>query len=406
MAESSHTVAVVGASLCGATAAATLRERGFDGRIVLIGEEGLPPYERPPLSKEYLRGERALEAAFVRPAEWFEEQRIDARFGVRAERVDPGAREVVLEGGERVPFDRALIATGARNRRPPMPGLDLEGVLDLRTPGDADRIREAARAGGRAAVVGMGFIGSEVAASLRQLGLEVSAVDIFTVPLQRALGRDVGAVMEALHRDHGVDLHMGEPVERLEGGERVEAVVTAGGRRIGCDFAVVGLGVRPNVEVVAGTGIELDDGVVVGPTLETGVPGIFAAGDVARHRHPLFGPIRVEHYDNAIKMGVVAAANLLGAGQAFDDPHWFWSDQFDANLQVAGVAVEWDELVVRGSMEARDFVAFYLRGGRLLQAAGVNRGRDVRRALKLIGRLADPHALRDEDVDLRTLAAG
>jgi 3-phenylpropionate/trans-cinnamate dioxygenase ferredoxin reductase component len=400
-----RTIVIVGASLCGASAAATLREQGFDGPLVLIGEEELPPYERPPLSKEYLRGERPLDAAFVRPPEWYDEQGIDARFGIRAERVDLAERAVVLEGGERIPFDGALIATGARNRRPPFPGLDLEGVYDLRTPSDADRIRTAAAQGGRVAVVGMGFIGSEVAASLRQLGADVAAVDIFDVPLQRALGRQVGTAMEALHRDHGVELHMGDPAVRLEGSGRVDAVVTGGGQRIECDVAVIGLGVEPNVEVALGTGIDVDDGILVGPTLETGAPGVYAAGDVARHRHPLFGLIRVEHFDNAIKMGVTAAANLLGAGQPFEDPHWFWSDQFDANLQVAGVALEWDRLVVRGRQADREFIAFYLRDGRLLQAAGLNRGRDVRRALKLIGRPVDPDALRDEDVDLRTLVS-
>lgn len=399
-----ETIAVVGASLCGATVAATLRDLGFDGRVVLIGEERLPPYERPPLSKEYLRGEQPLDKGFVRPEGWFEENSIETRFGARAERIDVNDRALVLQGGERVPFDRAVITTGARNRRLPVPGLDLEGVLDLRVPADADRIRQAAAGGGPAVVVGMGFIGSEVAASLRQLGVEVTAIDLFGVPLERALGPEVGAVMEAVHRDHGVELHMKDGIGSFEGDGRVEEVVTAGGRRIPCAFAVVGLGVQPNVEVVEGTGIEVDNGILVGPALETSVPGIFAAGDVANHDHPLFGRIRVEHFDNALKMGAAAAARLLGGDEPHDDPHWFWSDQYDVNLQVAGVALEWDELVYRGRPEDRDFVAFYLKDGALLQAAGLNRGRDVRRAMKLVGSRADRDALRDEDVDLRTLA--
>jgi 3-phenylpropionate/trans-cinnamate dioxygenase ferredoxin reductase subunit len=399
-----ETIAVVGASLCGATVAATVCELGFDGRVVLIGEETLPPYERPPLSKEYLRGEQPLEQGFVRPEGWFEENGIEARFGARAERIDVTDRTVVLEGGERFPFDRAAITTGARNRRLPIPGLDLEGVLDLRVPSDADRIREAAARGGPAVVVGMGFIGSEVAASLRQLGVEVTAIDLFGVPLERALGPEVGAVMGAVHRDHGVELHMKDAIGSFEGSGRVEEVVTAGGRRIPCAFAVVGLGVQPNVEVVEGTGIEVDNGILVGPALETSVPGIFAAGDVANHDHPLFGRIRVEHFDNALKMGAAAAASLLGGDEPYDDPHWFWSDQYDVNLQVAGVALEWDQLVFRGRPEERDFVAFYLKDGVLLQAAGLNRGRDVRRAMKLVGSRVAVDALRDEDVDLRTLS--
>jgi 3-phenylpropionate/trans-cinnamate dioxygenase ferredoxin reductase component len=401
-------VVVLGASVAGATAAATLRERGHDGPIALLGDEQLPPYERPPMSKEYLRGEQPFERALVRDPDWYEEHGIEIRLGVRAERLDLAepARAVVLAGGERVPFDRAVIATGARNRRPAaIPGLDLPGVLDLRTPADADAIREAAGGGARVAVVGMGFIGSEVAASLRSLGADVTAVDVFDVPLQRALGREVGAVMGAIHRDHGVELVMGDAVARLEGGSRVGAVVTASGRSISCDVAVIGLGVQPNVEPALASGLAVDDGVLVGPTMEASAPGVFAVGDVARHEHPLFGPIRVEHYDNAIKMGEAVAGAVLGDPTVHEDPHWFWSDQYDVNLQVAGIPGRDEETVLRGSVEARSFVRFELAGRRLMAAIGLDRGRDVRRALKLIGRPVDPAVLRDEDVDLRTLAA-
>src|ERR687895_1857498 len=252
------TVVIIGASVAGATAAATLRERGHDGPIVLLGEDPPPPTGRPPMSKEYLRGEQPFERALVRDPDWYEQHGIEIRLGVRAERLDLDGPDgaVVLAGGERVPFDRAVIATGARNRRPAaIPGLDLPGVLDLRTPGDADAIREAAGGGARVAVVGMGFIGSEVAASLRTLGADVTAVDVFDVPLHRALGREVGAVMGAIHRDHGVELVMSDAVARLEGGSRVEAVVTASGRSIPCDVAVIGLGVQPNVEPALASGL-------------------------------------------------------------------------------------------------------------------------------------------------------
>ncbi|MBI4260197.1 MAG: FAD-dependent oxidoreductase [Actinobacteria bacterium] len=398
-------IVVVGAGLAAASAVGELRRREFDGRIVLIGEEPLPPYERPPLSKEYLRGERDLGSVLVRPASWYGEQGVETRFGTRAVALDVRSREVVLADGERVEFDRALVATGARNRRLPIPGLDLDGVLDLRTAPDADRIREAAGRGSRACVVGMGFIGAEVAASLRTMGLDVAALDVFGVPLERALGPEVGRAIDSLHREHGVELHMGSPVAAIEGtGGRARAVTNERGDRVACDFVVVGLGVRPNVEPVEGSGIEVDDGILVDAHLETTAPGVFAAGDVARHRHPLFGPVRVEHYDNAIRMGVAAAAGILGEREPFADPHWFWSDQYEANLQVVGVASEWDRLVIRGSVEERSFVAFSLSAGRLVMAAGVNRGRDVRRAKKLIGREADAEALADEGTDLRELA--
>jgi 3-phenylpropionate/trans-cinnamate dioxygenase ferredoxin reductase subunit len=400
-----ETIAVVGASLAGGTAAARLREEGFDGRLILIGAEGLPPYERPPLSKEHLRGEMPFEETFLRPQGWYEEHGIELRLGSRAERLDLQGREVVLEGGERVAFDRALIATGARNRRLAVPGAELDGVLDLRVASDSERIRAAAATRGRAVVVGMGFIGAEVAASLRRLGVEVTVVEFFETALYRVLGPELGRVLEAIHRDEGVRMLFGEGVERFEGSRRVEAVVSTSGRRLDCDFVVVGVGVQPNVEVVEGTGIAVDDGVVVGPALETNVPGVFAAGDVARHEHPLFGPIRVEHFDNAIKMGDVVARNLLGAGEVFDDPHWFWSDQYDVNIQMAGFAATWDDIVIRGSIEDRSFTAFFLVGGILRAALSINRPRDVRRAMPLIRAALrpDPATLRNEDIDLRGL---
>jgi 3-phenylpropionate/trans-cinnamate dioxygenase ferredoxin reductase subunit len=325
---------------------------------------------------------------------------------VRVERLDPAAKVVELEGGEQLPYDMALIATGSRNRRFPIPGLDLEGVLDLRTASDAEHIKQAAAAGGRAVVVGMGFIGAEVAASLRSLGVDVAAVEPFETPLYRIVGPEVGRVVESFHRDNGVDMHFGETVDRFEGTDRVEAVVTKSGLRLECDFAVVGVGVQPNVELAEAAGLTVDNGIVVDATLATSAPGVWAAGDVARQDHPVFGSIRIEHFDNALKMGPAAARNMLGAQKAFDDAHWFWSDQYDMNLQMAGFAMTWDDLVFRGSLEERSFTAFYLHEGVLRSVLSVNRQRDVRRAMPLIKAAArpDPASLRDEDVDLRTLA--
>ena len=400
------TIAIVGAGAAGGTAAATLREEGFDGRVVLIGDERDAPYERPPLSKEYLRGEYGLEVLFIRPPDWYGQHDIEFLSGTRADRIDAPTRVVELGGRDRVPFDLALIATGARNRRLAVPGVELPGVLDVRRIAESDAVREAARSRGRAVMVGMGFIGAEVAASLRQLGCDVAVVEPQGTAMEVALGRDLGRVVEGIHRDHGVRMHFGEGVQRFEGAGRLEAVVTTTGRRLPCDLAVVGVGVQPNIEAVPAGTLELRDGIVVGPTLATAVPGIFAAGDVALHDHPRFGPIRVEHHDNALKMGQAAAWNLLGTDQPFDDPHWFWSDQYDVNIQVAGIARSWDQMVIRGKLEERSFTAFFLRSGRLLSALSLNRPRDVRRAMPLIraGMRPDPSALRDEDVDLRALA--
>ncbi len=401
-----RTAVIVGGGLAGGSAASTLRQEGFNGRIVLVGAEELPPYERPPLSKEFLRGEQTLEQGFLRPVEWYAANDVELRSGVRAERIDPGSNSVELQGGERLAYDVALIATGSRNRRFPIPGLDLEGVMDLRTAADAERIRQAAAGGGRAVVVGMGFIGAEVAASLRSLGVEVAAVEPFETPLFRIVGPEVGRVVESFHRDHGVEMHFGETVDRFEGSSRVEAVVTKSGLRVDCDFAVVGVGVQPNVEIAEGSGLQVEGGIVVDATLAASAPGVWAAGDVARHDHPVFGSIRVEHFDNALKMGPAAARNMLGAGVVFDDPHWFWSDQYDMNLQMAGFALTWDRLVFRGSVEERSFTAFYLHEDVLRSVLSINRPRDVRRAMPLIRAAVrpDPDMLRDEDVDLRTLA--
>ena len=401
-----RTFVIVGASLAGATAAATLRSEGFDGRIALIGAEPLAPYERPPLSKEYLRGEQPLEDAFVRPPEWYAEQEIDARFGTRAVQIDVREREVVLAGGERIGFDRLLMATGSRNRSLDAPGAGLPGVFDLRHADDADRIKEAVGQGARVVCVGMGFIGAEVAASLRMLGNDITVVEIFETTLYRILGPAIGRVLEAVHRDHGVKMLFNEAVASFEGDGRLEAVVTSGGRRIDADVAIVGVGTEPAVELMAGTGLDQGGGIPVGPTLETEVRGVYAAGDVARQEHPLFGPIRVEHYDNAIKMGETAARNMLGAETVFGDPHWFWSDQYESQVQTAGIAPTWDWMVVRGSLEARSFCAFLLDGdGVLRSTVSLDWKRDVRRSFGLIAAQVapDPTALEDPDVDLRTL---
>jgi 3-phenylpropionate/trans-cinnamate dioxygenase ferredoxin reductase subunit len=401
------TIAIVGASLAGSSAAATLREEGFDGRVVLLGAEPQLPYDRPPLSKAYLRGQMPFEKTALRQPEFYRERAIETRLGTTVVSVDPEKRTLQLEDGERLAFDSVLVATGGRNRRLPLPGLDLPGVYDLRTVADADRIRAAIARGGRAVVVGMGFIGAEVAASLRQCGLAVTAIEPFKTPLYRALGEEIGRVVEGLHRDHGVELVLGEAVAAFEGPGRVECVVTRSGRRLDCDFAVVGLGLEPVTEPLAGTGVRIDDGIVVDEYCRTNVPGIYAAGDVANHYHPVFGRhLRVEHWQNGVKQGAAAARSMLGRGQPYDEIHWFWSDQYDANIQYAGFPAAWEAIVVRGSLASRKFLAFYLAGGRVEAAVAINQGRDLRRALPIIKarQPVDPARLQDPDVDLRLLA--
>jgi 3-phenylpropionate/trans-cinnamate dioxygenase ferredoxin reductase subunit len=399
---------IVGASLAGGTAAITLREEGFDGEVVLIGAEPHPPYERPPLSKDYLRDEMPFEGALLQPANYYVEHNITTRFGTRVQRIAPDERAVELADGARVPYDRLLIATGARARRLRAPGADLPGIYDLRTIDDADRIRAECMSGRRAVLVGMGFIGSEVAASLRHYGVEVTVIEPFPTPLFRVLGAEVGHVFAAFHREHGVELLFGEAVAEFVGdnGGRVRAVVTSSGRHVACDFVVVAVGVEPMTDVVTDTEIKIENGIVVDEFCRTNVESIYAAGDVANFYHPVFARhIRVEHWQNAINQGRAAARSMLDKGEPYDEVPWFWSDQYDYNVQYAGYHTEWDELVVRGSFDQRKFVAFYVQNQRIVAVAAMNRGRDLRRAMALIKARAqvDPAKLQDERIDLRTI---
>lgn len=396
---------IVGASMAGATAAITLREEGA-GSITVIGAEAEPPYERPPLSKAYLRGEVTFGSALVRPAAFYAEHNIQTILGVRAARIDTTERVVELADGRRVPYETLLIATGGRNRRLSIPGANLDGIYSLRTVGDADRIREAMTAGSRAVVVGMGFIGAEVAASLRGKGLDVTAIDPGKTPLFRVLGEAVGRSIAALHSAHGVHTIFEDSVAAFEGNGHVARVVTRCGVQLDCDFVVAGIGIDPAIEVLDGTGIHVENGVVVDEFLETNVRGIFAAGDVANHQHPLFHRhLRLEHWQNAVRQGAAAARNMLGQRNTYDEIPWFWSDQFDANLQYVGFHTAAEQLAVRGRLDASGYVACYINNGRIDAAVGLNRAKDIRRIIPLIRSRVnvDLDRLQDESIDLRSL---
>ncbi|TMG11367.1 MAG: hypothetical protein E6I06_04010 [Chloroflexi bacterium] len=405
---------IVGASLAGATAAATLREEGFDGEIRLIGAEAQLPYNRPPLSKGYLRQQERFEDQLVKPAAYYAEQRIELTLGVRATAIDAKQKLVELEGGERVAYDRLLVATGGRNRTLSVPGATLEGVFQLRTVEDCDRIRAATRRARRAVVMGLGFIGSEVSASLRQLGIEVAAVEGARVPLARVLGDEVGQALGEIHREKGVELVLGDSVAALEGSARVERVRTTRGRVLECDMVVAGIGIVPNTELLAAAGAEVDNGVLVDERCRTSLPDVFAAGDVTNHLHPVFGRLRVEHWNNGYQQGRAAARSLLGGAQPYDYIHSFWSDQYEHTLEYVGFATRWDRLVFRGRLETRKFLGFYLDSGIIRAAVGLDRGGDpddpkadgeLKAAASLIrNRVSvDPAKLSDEAVELRSL---
>lgn len=403
---------IIGSGMCGGVAAKTLREEGYGGRLVLIGHEPSLPFGRPPLSKTYLRGEEELTGWLVKPLDWYRDNQVELVEDT-AVHVDTAARRVELDSGQATPYEKLLVATGGHNRRLDVPGADLTGVFQLRTVADCDAIKGAAKRGGRAVVVGMGFIGSEVAASLRQLGLEVCAVLPGTAPLDSVLGPEMGTLMAAIHRDAGVELIDHDQIVGFEGAERIERAVTKRGRKLDCNLAVVAIGIEPTVDILRGTSVEVENGVLVDATCRTNVPDIFSAGDVANHLHPLFGRIRVEHYNNAEKQAAAAARSMLGSLSEYTYIHSFWSDQYDHKLEYVGHVRKWDRFIVRGSLDDRQLVGFYLQAGQLRAAVGLNRGGDpeldeegeLAKAGRLIAKGARPRTqdLEDQDKDLAHL---
>lgn len=409
-----NTIVIVGASLAGAKAAEGLRTEGFSGRVVLCGEEPERPYERPPLSKGYLRGEEGSDKVFVHDENFYNRMGIELRLSCRVEGIEPTERRVTIAGGERIGYDRLLLTTGAAPRRLRLPGADLAGVHYLRTIGDSDHLREAIIAAGRIVVIGGGWIGCEVAASARQLGAEVAMVEMADLPLKHVLGPELGAFYRDVHADAGVELHLGIGVDALRGAGSVEEVVLADGTVLAAPVVAVGVGVSPRTELADAAGLALDNGVVTDEYLATGAAGIYAAGDVAAAWHPVLGRrIRLEHWSSALNQGPVAAANMAadisGAkeGQPYTKIPYFFSDQYDVGMEYSGLATSWDRIVYRGDPATRQFIAFWLAEGRLQAGMNVN-------IWDVAGPIADIVASRqpvdagdlaDPDVDLVQLAA-
>jgi 3-phenylpropionate/trans-cinnamate dioxygenase ferredoxin reductase component len=401
-----QTHVIVGASLAGATAAETLRKEGFEGRIVLIGAEDERPYERPPLSKDYLRGESGRDKVYVHDEGFYAEHGIDLRLGRTATSLDTASGEVVLDDGERLAYDRLLLATGAEPRRLAIPGGELDEVLYLRSVQDSDTLRERLDRGSALVVVGAGWIGAEVAASARQRGLDVTVIEPASVPLERVLGAEVGAIYRDIHTDHGVQLLLGTGVEAFEGDQAVERVRTSDGRVIECDLVVVGVGVQPRVQLAEQAGIAVDNGILVDEHLQASAPGVFAAGDVANAHHPFYGErIRVEHWANALNQGPAAARNMLDQPVAYERLPYFFSDQYDVGMEYSGFAHSWDRVVFRGDPEGREFVAFWLTDDRVVAGMNVNVW-DVNEAIQQLIRErveVDDRRLADPDVPLEEL---
>jgi 3-phenylpropionate/trans-cinnamate dioxygenase ferredoxin reductase component len=368
-----RTFIILGASLAGAKAAEELRERGFDGKVVLVGSEQERPYERPPLTKDYLRGETERDKAYVHPEGFYAERNIELLSGLTATAIDPDASTVTLEDGSELQYDRLLLTTGAEPREIPVPGADLEGVYYLRTLGDSDLLRQRLDAGGRVAVIGGGWIGSEFAASARQKGLEVALIDPLEIPMARLFGDEVGSFYRDVHAQRGVELLLGDGVRSFEGDGPVSRVVTTSGKTVECDFVVVGIGVVPRVALAHAAGIKIDNGIVVNEHLTTSADNVFAAGDVANAWHPFYKQqIRVEHWANALNQGPAAARAMLGDDAGYERLPYFFSDQYDVGMEYSGYAIDWDEVVFRGSRDSGEFVAFWLQDSRVVAGMNVN----------------------------------
>ena len=400
---------VVGAGLAGAKAAEALREEGFDGPVALVGAEPELPYERPPLSKQYLLGAAGRDSAFLYDAGWYAEHDVGLRTGVRVTRLDPAAHRLTLETGEELAYSRLLLATGAAARRLPVPGADLDGVRYLRTLADADRLRADLAGGGRrVVVVGAGWIGLEVAAAARHHGNAVTVVEPQPTPLHAVLGARMGRVFARLHRDHGVELLTDTVVRAIRGsGGRVTSVVTDGHAGLPADLVVVGIGAVPHTEVAAAAGLEVDNGVVVDDALRSSAPDVYAAGDVASAFSPLLGRhVRVEHWANALHQGPAAARSMLGQDVVFDRVPYFFTDQYEPGMEYSGLGGPSDTVVCRGDPDDGAFIAFWMADGRVTAGMNVNVWDVTAPIQQLIRsrREVQPARLADPDTPLELLA--
>jgi 3-phenylpropionate/trans-cinnamate dioxygenase ferredoxin reductase subunit len=402
---------LIGAGLAAASCASELRKRGAEGSVLLVGREPEPPYERPPLSKEYLRGEAERADAYVNPPSWYEENGLELLSGKNVMSLDTEARSVKIQGGEEVAFDKALIATGAMVNILRVEGAENEGIHYLRAFGNSDAIRADAEAAEHVVLIGGSYIGTEVAASLTAKGTRCSIVAMEEVALSRTFGADAGRWFQDLIESKGVEFHGGEELEAFEGDGRVKAVVTKSGLSIECDAVVVGAGVRPDAMLAQRAGIEVDGAIVCDSKLQTSVPGIYAAGDCCSYESVVHGRrIHVEHWDVAMQQGMHAARNMLGGDADYEVVPYFFSDLADwASLEYVGPARDWDEEVWRGDRESGEFSVWYLKDGRVAGALSVERSEDLAEARRLLAAGVDVSGARallaDPDSDLSQIGA-
>jgi 3-phenylpropionate/trans-cinnamate dioxygenase ferredoxin reductase subunit len=401
------TVVIAGAGHAAGQAVASLKQHKFAGRIILAGDEPYLPYQRPPLSKKFLAGEMPAERLFVKPPSFYEDDRIEVHLDARVTGIDRDAKAVSTAAGGSFDYDKLIVATGSRVRKLPVPGAELAGIYYLRSIADVDAIRAEVGEGRRLVIIGAGYIGLEVAAVCRKLGLDVTVVEMADRVMSRVVSEQVSSFYAAQHEAHGVKLQLSTGLKEFAGSNgRIDAVITADGRSIACDFAIVGVGIVPNVELAGEAGLELDNGIVVDDRCLTSDRDIYAVGDCTSHPSAIYGRrIRLESVHNALEQAKTAADNICGIETHYDQVPWFWSDQYDLKLQIAGLSQGYDAVVLRGDTSGKSFACFYLLDGVLLAVDAVNSPREFMQAKALIARRAviDPADLANPDKALKDL---
>jgi 3-phenylpropionate/trans-cinnamate dioxygenase ferredoxin reductase component len=401
-------IAIIGAGQAGGQAAYSLRQAGFEGAITLVGDEPAPPYQRPPLSKAYLKGELEAERLFLKPLEYYAEHKVDLITSNAAKKIDLANRQIDMASGSAIPWDKLVIATGARPRKLPVPGADLDGILELRTLSDVDKLKWSAVKGARMVVVGAGYIGLEAAAVGAQLGMHVTILEAMPQVLSRVAGPEIGAFYTRTHREAGTDVKLGAKLEGFEGQGHVSGVRLAGGEVIPCDVVLVGVGVLPNLELALEAGLTCGNGIVVNAQGQTSHPDVYAAGDVAWRPLIHYGREgRLESVHNAIEGGKIAAAAMLGQKEPALEVPWFWSDQFDLKLQTAGLWTGADAQIIRGDAQSRAFAVFYLKEGRVIAVDAVNSAPEYVVGRKLVAAKAAvaPAELADKSISMKDIGA-
>ena len=397
-------ILIVGGGHAAGQGAASLRQSGYDGELIVVCDEPHIPYQRPPLSKQYLAGEHGLDRVYLRPEAFYQGRGIELRSGRRATEIDVKAKTVVLDDASTLAYDKLLLATGSRVRKLDLPGGALSGVHYLRNIADADNIKADMAPGRRVTIVGGGYIGLEVASVAVQAGLSVTVLEMEDRILKRVASAEMSAFYHALHTDAGVDIRTGASAQHFAGNERVEQVVCADGMEVASDLVVVGVGVAPNIELAQSAGLTCENGILVDERCATSAPDIYAAGDCTNHPNPILGRrLRLESVPNAMEQSRVAAANLAGQEKVYANVPWFWSDQYDLKLQMVGFSTDGDSHVVRGDPAARKFVMFYLKDDVLIAADAVNAPREFMTCRQLVGRSVDARQLADPGIDLKQL---